>query len=63
MGRLLGQRETQRAEEKLRNGVARDHWQPIGSALIIQRLDRLVELAEAQLRASEAAALREQGNG
>jgi hypothetical protein len=55
MGRLLGQRDTERAEQVLREGAARDHWDPTGYALIIGRLDRLVELAEEQLRVSEGA--------
>ncbi|WP_329572987.1 hypothetical protein [Streptomyces sp. NBC_01361] len=44
--RLLPERLTAVAEKTLIKGVESNHWDPIGSALIVDRLDRLVELAE-----------------
>ncbi|MET7858818.1 hypothetical protein ABZS81_16675 [Streptomyces sp. NPDC005318] len=46
MRRLLDEQQTTAAEQTLLAGVKRNHWDPIGSALVISRLDRLVELAE-----------------
>lgn len=54
MRRLLDERLTAAAEQTLIKGVKSNHWEPIGHALVIERLDRLVALAERLCSEAEA---------